>query len=342
MNFEIKKTGWGIIKFKIQEIIFISLILLITLSCLFAVSAKDIYVASDGADDLNGTDLDNPCSFNKAISISEDGDNIKMKAGDYSISEKIDKSLSISAYNDDVVNIKNKYSSVFNVVNNKSLVLNSLNFKDFGTAVESYSYPNITIKNCLFENSSYMCLNLVGGTTIIKDSVFRNNTGAQGSAINFHNNDYKKRSYLHINNTIFDSNSGQNLGGVIFISVSDMYLYNNTFINNKAAYTGGVVHNIASRIFDKRSKYINNGARYSGGAIYIRGDRDLGSYYGDHVEFINNSALYKKGDSEDYETSGGAFTALHGGEIVLNNSVLKGNRAMLREEQFGQNKELLL
>ena len=93
MNFEIKKTGWGIIKFKIQEIIFISLILLITLSCLFAISAKDIYVASDGADDLNGTDLDNPCSFNKAISISEDGDNIKMKAGDYSISGKINCSL---------------------------------------------------------------------------------------------------------------------------------------------------------------------------------------------------------------------------------------------------------
>lgn len=220
--------------------------------------------------------------------------------------------------------------------------MDSLNFKDFSTAVKSASRPNITINNCLFENSNCICLDMQGGTTTITDSIFRNNTGAQGSAINFQNNAYKNRSYLHINNTIFDSNNGNNLGGVIYISVSDMYLYNNTFINNKAKYTCGVIQNDASRIFDKRSRYINNGARYSGGAIYIRGDRDLGSYYGNHVEFINNSAPYKDGDSGGYGTSGGAFTALDDGEIVLNNSVLKGNKAMLREEQFGQIKELLL
>ncbi|OEC94423.1 DUF11 domain-containing protein [Methanobrevibacter sp. A27] len=298
--------------------------------CLFTVSAKEIYVSSDGSDDLNGTDLNNPCSFHKAINISEDGDSIKMKAGNYSISEEVDKSLNISAYSDDVVNIKNKFSYVFKVKNNNSLVLNSLNFKNFNTAIESYSYPNIMIKNCLFEKSSYMCLNMRGGTTIITDSIFRNNTGSQGSAINFQNTLYKNRSYLHINNTIFDSNHGTNLGGVIYISLSNMYLYNNTFINNKAGYTGGVIFNDVSKVYDNRSRYINNGALYSGGAIYIRGDKDLGSYYGDHVEFINNSAPYKNGDSGGYGTSGGAFTAVDGGEIVLKNSVLEGNKAMSR------------
>ncbi|MCQ2972642.1 MAG: hypothetical protein MJ209_05150 [archaeon] len=304
--------------------------MLITLLCLFTASAKEIYVSSDGSDDLNGTDLNNPCSFHKAINISENGDSIKMRTGNYSISEKIDKSLNISAYNNDVVNLKNKFSYVFKVTNNNSLVLNSLNFKDFNTAIESDAHPNIIIKNCLFERSNYMCLNMQGGTTIITDSIFRNNTGSQGSAINFQNTLYKNKSYLHINNTIFDSNHGRNLGGVIYISLSNMYLYNNTFINNKADYTGGVIFNDVSRIFDNRSRYINNGARYSGGAIYIRGDKDLGSYYGNNVEFINNSAPYKNGDSGSYGTSGGAFTALDGGEIILNNSVLEGNKAMSR------------
>ena len=305
--------------------------MLITLSCLFAVSAKEIYVSSDGSDDLNGTDLDNPCSFKRAINISEDGDSIKMKAGNYSISERISKSLNITAYNNDVVNIKHLNSYVFSVVDNKNLVLNSLNFKNFNMAVESSKNPNITINNCLFERSTYMCLNLQGGGTLtITDSIFRNNTGVQGSAINFQNDAYKNRSYVYINNTIFDSNHGSNLGGVIYISLSDMYLYNNTFINNKGDYTGGVIFNDVSRIFDKSSRYVNNGARYSGGAIYIRGDNDLGSYYGDHVEFINNSAPYKNGDPGSYGTSGGVFTAFGGGEIVLNNSVLTGNKAMLR------------
>ena len=137
--------------------------MLITLSCLFAVSAKEIYVSSDGSDDLNGTDLDNPCSFKRAINISEDGDSIKMKAGNYSISERISKSLNITAYNNDVVNIKHLNSYVFSVVDNKNLVLNSLNFKNFNMAVESSKNPNITINNCLFERSTYMCLNLQGG-----------------------------------------------------------------------------------------------------------------------------------------------------------------------------------
>ena len=301
--------------------------MLITLSCLFAVSAKEIYVSSDGSDDLNGTDLDNPCSFKRAINISEDGDSIKMKAGNYSISERISKSLNITAYNNDVVNIKHLNSYVFSVVDNKNLVLNSLNFKNFNMAVESSKNPNITINNCLFERSTYMCLNLQGGGTLtITDSIFRNNAGVQGSAINFQNDAYKNRSYVYINNTIFDSNHGSNLGGVIYISLSDMYLYNNTFINNKGDYTGGVIFNDVSRIFDKSSRYVNNGARYSGGAIYIRGDNDLGSYYGDHVEFINNSAPYKNGDPGSYGTSGGVFTAFGGGEIVLNNSVLRGNK----------------
>lgn len=109
-----------------KKALILSLIVLITVLCLFTVSAKEIYVSSDGSDDLNGTDLDNSCSFNKAINISEDGDSIKMKEGNYSISEKINKSLNIAAYNNDVVNIKNKHSYVFMVVNNKSLVLEAL------------------------------------------------------------------------------------------------------------------------------------------------------------------------------------------------------------------------
>ena len=136
-----------------------------------------------------------------------------------------------------------------------------------------------------------------------------------------------------VNNSVFVKNSAENLGGGVYISISEsstsqqFYLFaNNIFTSNAASYGGGfffanlVIPNInfSQNIFIYNSGFTDNNALHIGGGTYIFSSRGMGGSFVkiEKCEFSMNTA----GD--------------HGGAVDVESFNLYGSRQNQSPAEF--------
>ena len=171
-----------------------------------------------------------------------------------------------------------------------------------GTIINS----NFT-KNHAFNGGAIFVAPDEGITNITNSSFIENSAHGDGGAINMN------ASSVHLNNTIFKSNTALS-GGAIFVGEkgSSNYIYNSTFDGNRAVaedehgvhggYShGGAINWLSAAGHILYSNFTNNEADY-GGAIYLNGKSN--NTIMDHIIFDGNIAN-KNGGALDWNAQNG-------------------------------------
>ena len=164
----------------------------------------------------------------------------------------------------------------------------------------SLNYMNITVHNCNFINNH---AGLPASPNEVQESrIFSGRGGGLSLVVNV-----TGRVTCIVNNSIFINNFAENLGGGVYISISEsstlkqFYLFaNNIFISNAANYGGAFFFanlvipsiNFSQNIVIFNSKFRENKAEQIGGGIYVFSSLGMGSSYIkiEKCEFLGNSA----------------------------------------------------
>lgn len=246
------------------------------------------------------------------------------------------------ANENDTVILKGLYSGDSKIIINKTLNIvgdgsgATLDAK-FLTQILDIRSPNVLIKNIRFVNSYGMSVSINAGDVTIDNCIFENSiNGELGSALScfgdnakilnteFLNNIANKSSchhtdgpaiYLIANNAVIDNctfinNTGYNYetassGGAIWLKGSNNSISNSIFINNSAiskfAWTlhgeeqtfladglGGAIHWVGNNGMIDNCSFINCIAHTYGGAIYLKA---VNNFSINNSKFINNYAV---------------------------------------------------
>lgn len=162
---------------------------------------------------------------------------------------------------------------------------NSMGGVIFGYTYLYDTYPRIYIDNCTFINNTAE----YGGAIFADDSivVIRDSRFFDNHAYNYGGTLVFSGDTLVIVNdtTIVNSNSLKNVGGAIYIEMSDFESNNLTVINCSSTF-GGAITSLNSTTKLNKFIAVNNSASYDGGAIY----QMYNSISITDSEFINNTA----------------------------------------------------
>ena len=292
--------------------------------------AADIWVATTGSDDNDGSQASPVATITKAIELAGDGYIIHIADGNYVIDKtlSISKSLTLEGNANTVIN--GNASRIMEVTADATVVLTNLSFTN-GKAAFAGAILNegkLTISNSNFYSNKATGNS---GTIItnknklnINNSKFYQNSAARG--VVFNQND----AVLVIDNSEFynnDMTSFSNSYGIVYTTSANATISNTVFRNNAVKWGGAIyatkssdatigIVNIINSTFESNSANTGNG-----GALFVSG----GECIVKESTFINNKA----NPGEYAGGQGGAIYTSLNGNVSVTDSVFKNNQAKL-------------
>ena len=313
------------------------LIISIIIICFFSISC--VNAESNLTNDILGDDLSYK-SFTDLQSLIQDSSGVVELTDNYKYNSTIDTSdFSNGIFIPNPVTINGNGHSIdalnkakIFTITGSNVLLNNITFKNaygdlFGGAI-SWSGTGGSLLNCQFDS----CKAKIDGGAIywsgtyakIDNSKFTSCSafeagGSSGGAVMI------AGKFSNIQNSIFDSNIGQN-GGGLAISGDMPYLDNLTFVNNYATSRGGGLYVTGGSCKISNCKFINNSAQGQGGGAYF----DAWAQELTSLTFVNNSAALG---------GGLVFKSWSNGFLVnsefYNNHAAYGAGAILEQGQTG-------
>ena len=293
-------------------------------------AAADIWVATTGSDDNDGSQANPVATIAKAIELAGDGYTIHIADGNY-VNDKtlsISKSLTLEGSANTVID--GNASKIMEVTADATVVLTNLSFTNGNAALVGAisNEGKLTISNSNFYSNKATGNS---GTIItnknklnINNSKFYQNSAGKG-VVNNQNN-----ALLVIDNSEFYNNnmtSFSNSYGIVYTTSANATISNTVFRNNAVKYGGAIyatkssdatigIVNIINSTFEGNSA--NTG---QGGALFVSG----GECIIKESMFINNKANPGKFSGGQ----GGAIYASLNGNVSVTDSVFKNNQAKL-------------
>ena len=293
-------------------------------------AAADIWVATTGSDDNDGSQANPVATIAKAIELSGDGYTIHIADGNY-VNDKtlsISKSLTLEGSANTVID--GNASKIMDVTADATVVLTNLSFTNGNAALVGAisNEGKLTISNSNFYSNKATGNS---GTIItnknklnINNSKFYQNSAGKGVVNN------QNDALLVIDNSEFynnDMTSFSNSYGIVYTTSANATISNTVFRNNAVKYGGAIyatkssdatigIVNIINSTFESNSA--NTG---QGGALFVSG----GECIVKESMFINNKAnpgKYAGGQG------GAIYTSLNG-NVSVTDSVFKNNQAKL-------------
>ena len=296
------------------------------------------------------TCLKNQSNYFLNISTNETFSSIISLSGLYNIT--------VSGHNNPAITCINGGGLHFDSCHN--CTIEGINWKGCGTnssaALKFYNSSNVTIHNCVFQQSlgQAIVLSEVSGDVNIRHCRFVNNSQCKGHGAAIHYTAASDTVYhtLTINNCSFTCNKGdvsivyvkgssntsqnryflsdseflQNTGVPLYVSNQNLNIhYNVVFMENEAKEGGGIyICNYSNIAFDQHSfvKFIHNEAR-SGGAIFVQDNSSVLFGANSRVIFNNSRANFTGGA---VVTSGNSHVIFNESSTVMfiNNKALQG------------------
>ena len=260
----------------------------------------------------------------KINQIKEDTENdeytIELEDGNYEVTAPITwgstkkvKTLTINGNNQIIKGNSNQFITVskgYTLNLNNIVITGCENTKDGGAIINkgTLNLDTVTLENnkANFGGAIYNTKDLA-----ITDSKFINNSAVNGGALT--NTNYAN---AQIYDTIFESNTAENLGGAIENEhYSNMAIYNTTFRYNSAVNGGAIDDNQATLILIENRFDENNATEYAG-AIYARLFANV---------TMNNSNLTNNYAGDD----GGAIYNYFNSTFIGNNNIITNNKALM-------------
>ena len=293
-------------------------------------AAADIWVATTGSDDNDGSQANPVATIAKAIELAGDGYTIHIADGNY-VNDKtlsISKSLTLEGNANTVID--GNASRIMDVTADATVVLTNLSFTNGNNALVGAisNEGKLTISNSNFYSNKATGNS---GTIItnknklnINNSKFYQNSASKGVVNN------QNDAVLVIDNSEFYNNnmtSFSNSYGIVYTTSSNATISNTVFRNNAVKYGGAIyatkssyatigIVNIINSTFESNSA--NTG---QGGALFVSG----GECIIKESMFINNKANPGKFNGGQ---GGAIYTSLNG-NVSVTDSVFKNNQAKL-------------
>ena len=293
-------------------------------------AAADIWVATTGSDDNDGSQANPVATIAKAIELAGDGYTIHIADGNY-VNDKtlsISKSLTLEGNANTVID--GNASRIMDVTADATVVLTNLSFTNGNNALVGAisNEGKLTISNSNFYSNK---VTGNSGTIItnknklnINNSKFYQNSASKGVVNN------QNDAVLVIDNSEFynnDMTSFSNSYGIVYTTSANATISNTVFRNNAVKYGGAIyatkssdatigIVNIINSTFEGNSA--NNG---QGGALFVSG----GECIIKESMFINNKANPGKFNGGQ---GGAIYTSLNG-NVSVTDSVFKNNQAKL-------------
>ena len=293
-------------------------------------AAADIWVATIGSDDNDGSQANPVATIAKAIELAGDGYTIHIADGNY-VNDKtlsISKSLTLEGNANTVID--GNASRIMDVTADATVVLTNLSFTNGNNALVGAisNEGKLTISNSNFYSNK---VTGNSGTIItnknklnINNSKFYQNSASKGVVNN------QNDALLVIDNSEFynnDMTSFSNSYGIVYTTSANATISNTVFRNNAVKYGGAIyatkssdatigIVNIINSTFEGNSA--NNG---QGGALFVSG----GECIIKESMFINNKANPGKFNGGQ---GGAIYTSLNG-NVSVTDSVFKNNQAKL-------------
>ena len=293
-------------------------------------AAADIWVATTGSDDNDGSQANPVATIAKAIELAGDGYTIHIADGNY-VNDKtlsISKSLTLEGNANTVID--GNASRIMDVTADATVVLTNLSFTNGNNALVGAisNEGKLTISNSNFYSNK---VTGNSGTIItnknklnINNSKFYQNSASKGVVNN------QNDALLVIDNSEFynnDMTSFSNSYGIVYTTSANATISNTVFRNNAVKYGGAIyatkssdatigIVNIINSTFEGNSA--NNG---QGGALFVSG----GECIIKESMFINNKANPGKFNGGQ---GGAIYTSLNG-NVGVTDSVFKNNQAKL-------------
>ena len=293
-------------------------------------AAADIWVATTGSDDNDGSQANPVATIAKAIELAGDGYTIHIADGNY-VNDKtlsISKSLTLEGSANTVID--GNASRIMDVTADATVVLTNLSFTNGNDALVGAisNEGKLTISNSNFYSNK---VTGNSGTIItnknklnINNSKFYQNSASKGVVNN------QNDTVLVIDNSEFynnDMTSFSNSYGIVYTTSANATISNTVFRNNAVKYGGAIyatkssdatigIVNIINSTFEGNSA--NTG---QGGALFVSG----GECIIKESMFINNKANPGKFNGGQ---GGAIYTSLNG-NVSVTDSVFKNNQAKL-------------
>ena len=293
-------------------------------------AAADIWVATTGSDDNDGSQANPVATIAKAIELAGDGYTIHIADGNY-VNDKtlsISKSLTLEGNANTVID--GNASRIMDVTADATVVLTNLSFTNGNNALVGAisNEGKLTISNSNFYSNK---VTGNSGTIItnknklnINNSKFYQNSASKGVVNN------QNDALLVIDNSEFynnDMTSFSNSYGIVYTTSANATISNTVFRNNAVKYGGAIyatkssdatigIVNIINSTFESNSA--NTG---QGGALFVSG----GECIIKESMFINNKANPGKFTGGQ---GGAIYTSLNG-NVSVTDSVFKNNQAKL-------------
>ena len=293
-------------------------------------AAADIWVATTGSDDNDGSQANPVATIAKAIELAGDGYTIHIADGNY-VNDKtlsISKSLTLEGNANTVID--GNASRIMDVTADATVVLTNLSFTNGNDALVGAisNEGKLTISNSNFYSNK---VTGNSGTIItnknklnINNSKFYQNSASKGVVNN------QNDTVLVIDNSEFynnDMTSFSNSYGIVYTTSANATISNTVFRNNAVKYGGAIyatkssdatigIVNIINSTFESNSA--NTG---QGGALFVSG----GECIIKESMFINNKANPGKFTGGQ---GGAIYTSLNG-NVSVTDSVFKNNQAKL-------------
>ena len=293
-------------------------------------AAADIWVATTGSDDNDGSQANPVATIAKAIELAGDGYTIHIADGNY-VNDKtlsISKSLTLEGSANTVID--GNASKIMEVTADATVVLTNLSFTNGNAALVGAisNEGKLTISNSNFYSNKATGNS---GTIItnknklnINNSKFYQNSAGKGVVNN------QNDALLVIDNSEFynnDMTSFSNSYGIVYTTSANATISNTVFRNNAVKYGGAIyatkssdatigIVNIINSTFES-----NNANTGQGGALFVSG----GECIIKESMFINNKANPGKFSGGQ---GGAIYTSLNG-NVSVTDSVFKNNQAKL-------------
>ena len=132
---------------------------------------------------------------------------------------------------------------------------------------------------------------------ILKNIIFANGYGVNGSAVNVH-----QGSYVEIINCSFINNNASNCGGAVYIQAggSDrISKITSSIFNNNNALNGGAVYLLSNKTTIESSTFTGNNASNDGAGVYVTADNCnlANSNFTGNIARDDGSAIYWQGNN---------------------------------------------
>ena len=290
----------------------------------------EVWVATTGSDDNDGSQANPVATIAKAIELAGDGYTIHIADGNY-VNDKtlsISKSLTLEGSANTVID--GNASKIMEVTADATVVLTNLSFTNGNDALVGAisNEGKLTISNSNFYSNKATGNS---GTIItnknklnINNSKFYQNSAGKGVVNN------QNDALLVIDNSEFynnDMTSFSNSYGIVYTTSANATISNTVFRNNAVKYGGAIyatkssdatigIVNIINSTFESNSA--NTG---QGGALFVSG----GECIIKESMFINNKANPGKFTGGQ---GGAIYTSLNG-NVSVTDSVFKNNQAKL-------------